>query len=127
MNKKPIKILLIDDEEEFSSTLAERLDLRGYETATASSGETGLALLANKEFDIAVLDLMMPGMNGLDTLHQLKSHSYGLPVILLTGHGSTKEGMEGMRLGAFDYLIKPLDISELIKKILSAVNPQDPS
>lgn len=121
MSKKAIKVLLIDDEEEFSSTLAERLELRGYETRTALSGEAGLELAANEVFDIAVLDLMMPGMNGLDTLRQIKSFSPEMPVILLTGHGSTREGMEGMRLGAFDYLIKPLDINELIQKILSAV------
>ncbi len=122
MSKKIIKILLIDDEEEFSSTLAERLDIRGYETKTALSGEAGLELIINEGFDIAVLDLMMPGMSGIDTLRRIKSYSVApdLPVILLTGHGSTKEGMEGMRLGAFDYLMKPLDINELIQKILSA-------
>ena len=121
MSTQPIKVVLIDDEEEFSSTLAERLTLRGYETQTAASGEAGLDLVSNQPFDIAILDLLMPGMSGLDTLRQIKSVTPELPVVLLTGHGSTREGMEGMRLGAFDYLMKPLDINELTKKIHSAV------
>lgn len=122
MNNKKIKILLIDDEEEFSSTLAERLELRGYDARTASSGGEGLTLAESEAFDITVLDLMMPEMNGLDALEHLKLAHPDMPIILLTGHGSTKEGMEGMRRGAFDYLIKPLDINELIKKILTAVD-----
>lgn len=122
MDNKKIKILLIDDEEEFSSTLAERLELRGYDARTASSGGEGLTLAESEAFDITVLDLMMPEMNGLDALEHLKRAHPAMPIILLTGHGSTKEGMEGMRRGAFDYLIKPLDINELIKKILTAVD-----
>ncbi|MFK5951907.1 MAG: response regulator [Desulfobacterium sp.] len=125
MSKTKIKILLIDDEEEFANTLAERLELRGYETRTAACGEDGLNLLAGETFDIAVLDLMMPGMNGLDTLRLIKSNTPDMPVVLLTGHGSTREGMEGMRLGAFDYLMKPLDIKDLTLKILSAVGASD--
>lgn len=125
MNKKRIRVLLIDDEEEFANTLAERLELRGYDTKTAVSGEDGLNLMNGESFDIAVLDLMMPGMNGLDTLRRIKSQTPDLPVVLLTGHGSTKEGMEGMRLGAFDYLMKPLDIKDLTLKILSAVDASD--
>ena len=125
MTKKSIKILLIDDEEEFATTLAERLELRGYETRTAGCGEDGLNLLSQESFDIAVLDLMMPGMNGLDTLRRIKSDAPDMPVVLLTGHGSTREGMEGMRLGAFDYLMKPLDIKDLTQKILTAVDVSD--
>ena len=125
MTKKSIKILLIDDEEEFATTLAERLELRGYETRTAVCGEDGLDLLSKETFDIAVLDLMMPGMNGLDTLRHIKLDAPDMPVVLLTGHGSTREGMEGMRLGAFDYLMKPLDIKDLTQKILSAVDASD--
>lgn len=116
-----IKVLLIDDEEEFSNTLAERLSIRGFETMTASNGEAGLKLISDERFSIVILDLMMPGMSGLDTLRQIKIIAPDLPVVLLTGHGSTREGMEGMRLGAFDYLMKPLDIKDLIQKINSAV------
>jgi len=121
MKIQKIKILLIDDEEEFISTLAERLELRGYLCKTAVDGQSGIQMVANEPFDIAILDLMMPGLNGLDTLRQIKKITPDLPVILLTGHGSTKDGMEGMRIGAFDFLIKPLDIYALIDKIKLAL------
>ncbi|MBU1342432.1 MAG: response regulator [Proteobacteria bacterium] len=122
MNNQHINILLIDDEIEFISTLAERLEIRGYTSKIAEDGESGIRMLANESFDIAILDLMMPGLNGLDTLRQIKTIDDTLPVILLTGHGSTKDGMEGMRLGAFDFLMKPLDINELLQKIKLALS-----
>ncbi|MFH1152762.1 MAG: response regulator [Pseudomonadota bacterium] len=122
MTEIAITVLLIDDEEEFTSTLAERLELRGYETRTANNGETGISMMSNTRFSIAVLDLKMPGLNGLDTLRRMKSINPDMPVILLTGHGSTREGMEGMRLGAYDYLMKPLDIDNLIVKIQGAMS-----
>lgn len=118
-----IKILLIDDETEFTSALAERLEIRGYEAKTTDNGESGIELIENEHFDIAILDLMMPGMSGLDTLRQIKTFNSELPIILLTGHGSTKEGMEGMRIGAVDYLMKPLDINELLAKINDNLKP----
>ncbi len=118
MNK--IRILLVDDEEEFTSTLSERLELRGHDTVTAGDGEAGLQCLAGEAFDIVILDLMMPGLGGLETLKRIKGETPDLPVILLTGHGSTREGMEGMRLGAYDYLMKPLNIDELLEKIVGA-------
>lgn len=111
------KILLVDDEIEFVSTLAQRLSLRGYNVKTAGSGEECLSLYTGTEFDIIVLDLLMPGMTGLQILARLKQINNMIPVILLTGHGSTKEGMEGMKLGAADYLMKPLDIEELTSKM----------
>ncbi len=114
-------ILLIDDEIEFVETLAERLELRGYSSKIAGDGEAGINLVANESFDIAILDLMMPGLNGLDTLKQIKIIDKNLPVILLTGHGSTKDGMEGMRIGALDFLMKPLDINVLLEKIKLAL------
>ncbi len=116
-----IKILLIDDEEEFIFTLAERLKLMGYHCKTAGDGESGIRMIANEAFDIAIIDLMMPGLNGLDTLKQIKATHPNLPVILLTGHRPLKDGMEGIRLGAFDCLIKPLDIHVLIEKIKLAL------
>jgi len=117
-----IKILLIDDEIEFVETLAERLELRGYISKIAGDGESCISMLAKESFDIAILDLMMPGLSGLDTLRQIKDIDKNLPVIMLTGHGSTKDGMEGMRMGAFDFLMKPLDINELLEKIKLALN-----
>ena len=120
---KPIKIraLLIDDEEEFTRVLARRLELRGYFCKTARDGESGIRLIENEAFDIALIDLMMPGLNGLDTLRQIKTTNPDLPVILLTGNRPVKDGMTGMRMGAFDYLIKPLDIDVLIDKIQLAL------
>ncbi|MCW7753980.1 response regulator [Desulfobotulus sp. H1] len=124
--KRKLKILLVDDEEEFIVTLAERLELRGYQSTIAEDGESALAKFDPDFFDVVVLDLMMPGIGGLDVLARLKEIRQDTPVILLTGHGSTREGMEGMRLGAFDYLMKPLHIEELVRKIDEAV-PQDSS
>ncbi len=117
-----INILLIDDEIDFIETLAERLELRGYTAKIAEDGVTGITMVSNESFDVAILDLMMPGLNGLDTLKQIKVIDKTLPVILLTGHGSTKDGMKGMRIGAFDFLMKPLDINELLDKIKLALN-----
>ena len=114
------RVLLVDDEEEFVSALSERLMLRGIEVDSALNGEEALARLVEKEFEVVILDVMMPGLGGLEVLKQIKSSDPNTQVILLTGHGSTREGIEGMRLGAFDYLIKPVDIEELLEKMKEA-------
>jgi DNA-binding NtrC family response regulator len=114
------RVLLVDDEEEFVSALAERLMLRGIEVDSALNGEEALARLVEKEFEVVILDVLMPGLGGLEVLKQIKSTHQNTQVILLTGHGSTREGIEGMRLGAFDYLIKPVDIEELLEKMKEA-------
>lgn len=123
MKPKNIRVLLVDDEVEFTLVLARRLEIRGYLCKTAKDGESGIRLIENESFDIALIDLMMPGLNGLDTLRQIKTMNQSLPVILLTGNRPVKDGMTGMRMGAFDYLIKPLDIDELIDKIQLALVP----
>lgn len=117
-----IRVLLVDDEEEFISTLAQRLQIRGYKPGTATHGEEALQMVANNPYDVMVLDLMLPGLSGLDVLKELKRQIPDLPVIMLTGQGSTREGMEGMRSGAFDYLMKPIDLDELMAKIDEAAN-----
>jgi DNA-binding NtrC family response regulator len=114
-------ILLVDDKEEFVSVLSNRLLLHGMEVHTATKGEDALALLQEKTTDVVVLDVVMPGMGGLETLRRIKETYPHIQVILLTGHASTKEGMEGMRLGAFDYLMKPVDIEELIAKMKASI------
>lgn len=114
------RVLLVDDEEEFVSALSERLMLRGIEVDSALNGEEALASLKEKEFEVVILDVMMPGLSGLEVLRQIKSTHPNTQVILLTGHGATREGMEGMRLGAFDYLIKPVDIEEMLEKMKEA-------
>jgi DNA-binding response OmpR family regulator len=116
-----LRLLLVDDEEEFASTLAHRLQIRGYPTGVAVDGEEALNLLANNIYDVMVLDLMLPGLSGLDVLQQVKQQYPDLPVIMLTGQGSTREGLAGMRFGAFDFLMKPVDLDELITKITEAV------
>jgi DNA-binding NtrC family response regulator len=114
-------ILLVDDKEEFVSVLSNRLLLHGMEVHTATKGEDALAILQEKTTDVVVLDVVMPGMGGLETLRRIKETYPHIQVILLTGHASTKEGMEGMRLGAFDYLMKPVDIEELIAKMKASI------
>ena len=116
------RVLLVDDEEEFVSALSERLMLRGIEVDSALNGEAALARLVEKEFEVVILDVMMPGLGGLEVLRQIKSTHPNTQVILLTGHGSTREGIEGMRLGAFDYLIKPVDIEEMLAKMKEAAS-----
>jgi DNA-binding NtrC family response regulator len=111
---------LVDDEEEFVSAFSERLMLRGIEVDSALNGEEALARLLENEFEVVILDVMMPGLGGLEVLRQIKTTHPNTQVILLTGHGATREGIEGMRLGAFDYLIKPVDIEEMLEKMKEA-------
>jgi DNA-binding response OmpR family regulator len=123
------KILLVDDEEDFIATLAERLEMRGMQTETANSGEEALRMLNENPPEIVVMDVMMPGMSGLECLRRMRQSQPGLPVILLTGIGSTVEGVQGLELGAVNYLMKPLQIEELIAKIGEALQeaPGGPS
>jgi DNA-binding NtrC family response regulator len=115
-----LDVLLVDDEEEFVDTLAERLSMRGVNVRTALNGETALELLSQRSPDVVLLDVLMPGMGGLETLRAIKAGHPEVRVILLTGHASTRDGMEGMRQGALDYLMKPLKIEELMSKLEEA-------
>ena len=115
-----LKVLLVDDEEEFVSTLSERLQLRNITTLVASDGEEALQIIDTDKPPVVVLDVLMPGMGGLDVLRQIKRSYPHIQVIILTGRGSTKEGIKGMRLGAFDYLMKPVKIEMLIQKMNEA-------
>lgn len=121
LNMDQWKVLLVDDEEEFVTTLAERLSIRGIQTRTALDGESGLRRLAEDIPHVLLLDVMMPGMRGLDVLRAVKREHPAVQVILLTGQGSTKDGIEGMKEGAFDYIMKPFDIDGLVAKIGEAV------
>jgi len=116
-----MKILLVDDEKEFVTTLAERLELRNMNVSIAMDGEAALGFVENDPPQIVVLDVMMPGLSGLEVLEKIKAMDSKIQVILLTGHGATKDGIRGMQLGAFDYLIKPIDIDELIEKLNEAM------
>jgi DNA-binding response OmpR family regulator len=118
---KNSKILLVDDETEFVSTLAERLNLRGFDVNVATDGESAIQMVEESQPNLMILDLKMPGLGGLEVLKQVKEMNPDIKVILLTGHGSTKEGIEGMNLGASDYLMKPINIEELIPKMQEAI------
>jgi DNA-binding NtrC family response regulator len=115
------KILIVDDEVEFGSTLAERLELRGFSAKAVSCAEEAIAVLTSDwRPEVVLVDLMMPGIDGLATLDLIKKHDPHIQVIILTGHGSTESGIIGMQRGLFDYLMKPIDISELVNKIKEA-------
>ena len=115
------KILLVDDEEDFTQALGERLELRDYKVKVAGSGEECLEELEAEVPDVVILDLKMPGLGGIEVLKRIRAEHSDLPVLLLTGYGSTEEGIKGMQLGAADYLMKPLNIDDLISKIHQAV------
>ena len=119
------KVLLVDDEKEFVTALAERLELRGLQVSVAMDGESALSHLETDLPQAVVLDLKMPGLGGLEVLKRIKAQDLHIPVILLTGHGSMQEVKEGMALGAFDHLIKPIDISVLMEKIQQALQTFD--
>ena len=116
-----IKVLLVDDEEEFVTTLAERLQLRNIIPLVATDGNEALRIIDTERPPVVVMDVMMPVPGGLDVLQQIKSRYPKTQVILLTGQGSTQDGIKGMRLGAFDYLMKPVKIEGLIRKMNEAV------
>ena len=115
-----IKVLLVDDETSFVETLKRRLTLRRLEVLTAASAAEALALLAEQEPDVVVLDVRMPGMDGIEATREIRRTHPTVEVILLTGHASLEASMEGMTMGAFDYLLKPVSIDELIFKIEDA-------
>jgi len=108
------KVLLVDDEAEFVATLAERLAMRGFAPEVAFSGEEAIALLARNTPDVMVLDLKMPGMDGLEVLRRAKKSCPRIQVIILTGHGSERDEEAARRLGAFEHINKPVDIKELV-------------
>jgi len=113
------KILLVDDEKDFLDVMSERIEARGMEVTTAESAVKALKQVESGGFDAIILDLMMPGMDGLETLKAIKKKNPDLQVILLTGHATIEKGIEAMKLGAMDFLEKPADLdklTEIIKK-----------
>jgi len=114
------KVLLVDDEPEFLATLSERMTARGMEITTAASAQEALDQVDKGNFDAIILDLMMPGMDGIETMKAIKGSHPEIQVILLTGHASLEKGIEAMKLGAMDFIEKPADIDSLTKKIKKA-------
>ncbi len=115
-----IRLLLVDDEADFCATLAARLKKREFEVIQVENGRKALEVLAAEEVDIALVDVKMPVMDGFETLRQIREKYPSLEVIMFTGHASVEAGIEGMRLGAFDYVVKPCDINCLVDKIRDA-------
>lgn len=114
------KILLIDDEQDFLTVMSERMEARNMQVSTAASAKEGLEKVAAGNFDAVILDLMMPEIDGIETLKILKAKNPDLAVILLTGHATIKQGIEAMKLGALDLLEKPADLNALTEKIHAA-------
>lgn len=115
-----IKILLVDDEEDFVRTLSERLSLRDLQSQAVFSGEEAMRCVGDAIPDIIVLDLKMPGINGMEVLRRVKQHFPEIQVIILTGHGNDLDETEARQLGAFDYLRKPVEIELLVERIRAA-------
>ncbi len=113
-------VLLIDDEPEFIETLGERMMSRGMNVTSTTSAQEGIKAAQKQNFDVVVLDLQMPDMDGLETLKALKQNNPDIQVILLTGHATVEKGISAMKLGAMDLLEKPADISVLTDKIHKA-------
>jgi len=114
------KVLLVDDEKEFASALAERLQLRKYDVQAAANALEALGIVHSFRPDVVLLDLRIPGMDGIETLKAIKKFDSTIEVIMLTGHGDVQSVENGMKNGAFEYIMKPVDISELTVKINKA-------
>ncbi len=111
------KLLLVDDEEKMVKYLSRRLEIRGYEVSTASSGEAAIALVKNNEFDVVLLDFLMPDMNGIETLKEIKKIRPALAVIMMSAYSCGKTEEAGKSLGASDFVLKPFDLSILVDTI----------
>ncbi len=119
-----MRILIVDDEVELVETLVERLSLRGLSAEGISTGREAIQALHERSFDVVLLDVKMPGMSGLQVLKTIKDELPRQKVILLTGHGSRNDADEGLRLGAHDYLMKPVNIDDLVSILKSAVGDE---
>jgi DNA-binding response OmpR family regulator len=116
----PIRVLLVDDETNFVEALARRLSHRRFEVLTAADADQALAVLDREAVDVAVVDVRMPGMDGIEATRAIRSRHPLVEIILLTGHASIEASREGLEIGAFDYLLKPVGIDELVYKIEDA-------
>jgi DNA-binding NtrC family response regulator len=114
------RLLIVDDEKNYVDVLANRLQRRKLKVTKAYSGSEGIQLLRRNDFDVAVLDLKMEDMDGIEVLRIFRKMAPDLAVIMLTGHGSATAALQGMQEGAFDYLTKPCELDELLEKIAKA-------
>ena len=117
---KNMKLLLVDDEERFLATTQKILSKKGIEAITANSGAAALEILDRSNVQVVILDVKMPGMDGIETLKKIKNRHPLVEVIMLTGHATAESAIDGMKSGAFDFLMKPAEIDELIRKAAEA-------
>jgi DNA-binding NtrC family response regulator len=117
---EPFNVMIVDDENDFRETLVKRLQKRHLNVFGAESGQKALDLMNKLIFDVVILDIKMPGLDGIETLREIKKKNPLVEVILLTGHASMESGVEGMDLGAFDYVMKPVNIDDLLEMIRRA-------
>lgn len=115
-----IKILIADDEKDFVDTLSARLEIRDFSVTAVYSGKAAIEMIEKLKFDVIILDVLMPEMDGIETLKLIKEKSPLTPVIMLTGEATVDNAIKGMKLGAFDFLIKPTDTERLAEKINQA-------
>jgi len=111
------RVLLVDDEKEFVEALSERLSLRDYDVTTSLSGDDAVEKVKNHLFDVIILDVLMPGMSGIETLREIKKIKPLIEVIMLTGNATVETAIEGLKLGALDFLLKPCETDDLVAKI----------
>ena len=111
------RLLLVDDEEQFVEALSERLSMRNYDVTTSLTGEDAIKKIKNYNFDVVILDVSLPGIDGTDVLREIKNLKPLTEVIMLTGHGTVEMAIEGMKLGALDFLMKPCETEDLTEKI----------
>jgi len=111
------RVLVVDDEKEFVETLSERLTLRNYDVTTSLSGDDAVEKVKSHLFDVIILDVLMPGMSGIATLREIKKIRPLIEVIMLTGNATVETAIEGLKLGAIDFLLKPCETDDLIAKI----------
>ncbi len=113
-------VLIVDDEVDYVETIVKRLKDRGLEVVGVNSGQAALDVIENQDFDIILLDVKMPGMDGIETLRELKKKKPMTEVIMLTGHGSVESGIQGLQLGAYNYVMKPVPLNDLLKLMTQA-------
>ena len=117
---EPFHVLVVDDEVDFVNTLVKRLNMRHVNAYGATNGPEALRLIDQKPMDVVVLDVKMPGMDGIEVLREIKSRHPLVEVIMLTGHARLEVAIEGLEAGAFDYLMKPINMDELLYKLQDA-------
>ena len=122
---KTARVLLADDEVEFTDTTKTLLENRGYDVTAVNSGDSAIMTLGQERYDVMVLDLKMPGRDGISTLKEIKKLQLHSQILVLTGHGDINTALEAMELGAYDYLTKPCDIDELTEKLEDAMTKSE--